>query len=161
MQAPIRTFGTGARGFNLYDGSLRHASFQSMTTHGDGSIGVQVSKPLPVLEISGDLSTEGGEGQSLVKKVQVSLKAIALSVKPGGDVGSIAVGGQVRTAGDNVVTVEAGEVGRIAVGGGITAEGTNSDAVHVRGEVLGLEAIAIHAHNGQDLLPVPEIARTP
>ena len=93
MQAPIETFGAGARGFNLYGGSLRHASFKSIATHGDGSIGVQVSKPLPLLEISGDLTTEGGEGQSLVKGVQVSLKAIALSIKPGAEVGSIIVGG--------------------------------------------------------------------
>lgn len=47
VQAPIETFGNGARGFNLYDGSLRHASFESIATHGDGSFGVQVSKPMP------------------------------------------------------------------------------------------------------------------
>ena len=87
VQAPIQTYGIGARGFNLYDGSLRHASFATIATHGDGSVGVQVSKPLPILEISGDLSTDGGEGQSLVKGVQMSLKAIALSVKPGAEVG--------------------------------------------------------------------------
>lgn len=56
VQAPIQTFGPGARGFNLYDGSLRHASFRTIATHGDGSVGVQVSKPLPILEISGDLA---------------------------------------------------------------------------------------------------------
>jgi hypothetical protein len=43
VQAPIETFGTGARAFNLYDGSLRHASFENIATHGDGSVGVQVS----------------------------------------------------------------------------------------------------------------------
>jgi hypothetical protein len=114
VQASIETFGTGARGFNLYDGTLRHASSESIATHGDGSVGVQVSKPLPNLEISGDLTTDGGEGQSLVKGVQVSLKAIALSIKPGADVGAIRVGGQVRTAGDNVISVEIdGDVGQI------------------------------------------------
>jgi hypothetical protein len=44
---------SSARGFNVYDGSLRHSSFESITTHGDGSVGVQVSKALPVLETSG------------------------------------------------------------------------------------------------------------
>ena len=67
VQAPIETFGTGARGFNLYDGSLRHASFASIATHGDGSVGVQVSKPLPILEISGHLTTEGGEARASSK----------------------------------------------------------------------------------------------
>ena len=153
VKAPIQTFGSGARGFNLYDGSLRHASFATIATHGDGSVGVQVSKPLPILEISGDLSTEGGEGQSLVKGVQMSLKAIALSVKPGAEVGKIVVGGQVRTAGDNVISVEIdGDVERIEITGGVTAEGDHSDGMHVRGEVDGLDAIAVHARDGDDLV---------
>jgi len=132
---------------------LRHASFQSIATHGDGSVGVQVSKPLPILEISGDLTTEGGEGQSLVKGVQVSLKAIALSIKPGADVGMISVGGQVRTAGDNVITVEIdGDVGQIEVAGGVVAEGANSDAIHVRGDMAGLDSLSAQAANGQALV---------
>jgi hypothetical protein len=153
VEAPIQTFGSGARGFNLYDGSLRHASFSSIATHGDGSVGVQVSKPLPILEISGDLTTDGGEGQSLVKGVQMSLKAIALSVKPGAKVGAITVGGQVRTAGDNVISVELdGAVERIAIAGGVTAGGTGSDGIHVRGEIPGLEAIKVHAPHGHELV---------
>ncbi|WP_326701349.1 hypothetical protein OG909_30990 [Streptomyces sp. NBC_01754] len=55
VQAPITTHGTGARGFNLYDGSLRHASFDSIATTGDGATGVQVSTERPRLEIRGDL----------------------------------------------------------------------------------------------------------
>ena len=35
VQAPIETFGPGARGFNLYDGSLNQATFQSIATRGD------------------------------------------------------------------------------------------------------------------------------
>jgi hypothetical protein len=70
-------------------------------THGDGSIGVQVSRLLPVLEIKGELSTEGGEGMSLVKGVQMTLKAIALSVEPGGSVGKVTIGGELRTTGAN------------------------------------------------------------
>ena len=153
MQAPIETFGTGARGFNLYDGSLRHASFKSIATHGDGSVGVQVSKPLPLLEISGDLTTEGGEGQSLVKGVQVSLKAIALSIKPGAEVGSIIVGGQVRTSGDNMITVELdGDVGQIEIAGGVAAQGKHSDAVHARGAIPGLADVSIKTANGLDIV---------
>jgi hypothetical protein len=67
VQAQISTFGTGARGFNLDDGTLRHASFESIATHGDGAVGVQVSKPLSLLEISEDLTTEGGEVPDIVE----------------------------------------------------------------------------------------------
>lgn len=151
VQAPVQTFGTGARGFNVYDGSLDHASFESIVTHGDGSTGVQVSKPLPVLEIRGDLSTEGGEGMSLVKGVQMTLKAVALSVKPGGSIGTVAIGGALRTSGANVVTLEAeGEIGEIAVANGITATGAGSDAVHLTDrDIRGLDKVKISAHDGE------------
>ena len=116
-------------------------------------MGIQVSKPLPILEISGDLTTEGGEGQSLVKGVQVALKAIALSIKPGADVGSIRVGGQVRTAGDNVITVGIdGDVGQIELPGGVVTNGNNSDSIHTRGSVSGLDEVSIHTANGQDMV---------
>ena len=88
VQAPIQTNGKGARGFNLYDGSLRQARFASVATRGDGSVGIQISKPLGTLTVSGDVTTSGGEGLSLVKGVQVVLKAVGLSIKPGGEVGS-------------------------------------------------------------------------
>jgi hypothetical protein len=136
VRAPIHTFGTGARGFNFYEGSLRHASFASIATHGAGAIGVQVSRPLDLLEVAGDLTTAGGEGQSLVRGVQVALKAIALSIKPGGAVGAIAVGGQVRTTGDDVVSVEIdGEVGRIDVAGGVVAAGQGGRHPRPRGRL--------------------------
>jgi hypothetical protein len=155
VRAPIETLGTGARGFNLYDGFLRHASFENVATHGDGSVAVQVSKPLPILEISGDLTTEDGEGESLVKGVQVSLKAIALSIKPGAEVGTIRVGGQVRTAGDNVITAEIdGDVGHIQIVGGVVADGNGSDAIHTRGMFPGLTEVTSKTANGQNMVQI-------
>jgi hypothetical protein len=106
VRAPIETFGAGARGFNFYAGTLRHASFRSIATHGDGSIGIQISRPLPVLEIAGDLTTDGGEAQSLVKGAQVVLQAVALSVKPGGRIGRLSVGGQVCARAPGVPSIE-------------------------------------------------------
>lgn len=106
VRAPIETFGAGARGFNFYAGTLRHASFRGIATHGDGSIGIQISRPLPVLEIAGDLTTDGGEAQSLVKGEQVVLQAVALSVKPGGRIGRLSVGGQVCARAPGVPSVE-------------------------------------------------------
>jgi hypothetical protein len=157
VRAPIQTFGTGARGFNLYDGSLRHASFDRIATVGDGSVGVQVSRDLPTLEIRGDLSTQGSEGQSLVKGVQTQLKAIALSVKADGRIGSVIVGGQICTRGDDVVSVEIdGEVDALRVAGGIVAEGQRSDAVHVRDNHLDLAHIEITAVDGERIVRTPD-----
>lgn len=153
VRAPIQTFGTGARGFNFYAGTLRHASFHSIATHGDGSIGIQVSRDLPVLEIAGDLTTDGGEGPSLVKGVQVSLKAIALSVQAGGHVGSGTVGGRLRTAGDGVLTVEIeGRLDDLRVAGGISAEGHRSDGLRLHGPGPDLTGLTITARDGEPVI---------
>lgn len=152
VQAPIQTFGPGARGFNVYDGSLRHASFTSIATHGDGSIGVQVSKHLPILEITGDLTTEGGEGTSLVKGVQVVLKAVALSIKPTGHVGSATVGGAITTSGDGVTSVEfEGRIDAFEVAGGIAATGTGSDGVHLA-DASVLKGVRVSSASGRDVV---------
>jgi hypothetical protein len=156
VRAPIQTFGKGARGFNLYDGSLREASFESIETHGDGSIGVQLSKPLPKLTIAKKLSTEGGEGLSLVKGVQLTLKAIALSIKPGGALDELQVGGSISTSGDDVVTVElADRVGTWDVPGGILATGNGSDGVHYTGEGRVPAGVTVTAQRGSDTVEVP------
>jgi hypothetical protein len=153
VQAPIETFGAGARGFNLYDGSLQHASFQSIATHGDGSIGVQVSKNLPVLDIAGDLTTDGDEGMSLVKGVHMRLKAVALSVKQGGQIGTLNVGGRIHTAGDDVVTIEIeGDLGQLTVAGGISAAGNGSDAVHTGDGGPDFADITLTSEHGKALV---------
>lgn len=136
VQAPILTTGPGARGFNLYDGSLKEASFHSIKTTGDGSIGIQVSKPLGSLIVHHDVETTGGEGMSLVKGVQVSLKATAFSVKPGGTIDSVTIGGSLRTRGDGVVTYEVddgGTVKELTVGASIEALGAASTRTRIRG----------------------------
>jgi hypothetical protein len=138
VQAPILTTGSGARGFNLYDGSLKEASFHSIRTTGDGSVGIQVSKPLGSLTVHNDVETTGGEGTSLVKGVQMTLKAIAFSVKPGGTIESVTVGGSLRTRGDHVVTfdVEKGaRIGTLSIGGSVVALGAGSKATRLEGEV--------------------------
>ncbi|WP_067821363.1 hypothetical protein [Nocardia inohanensis] len=153
VRAPIATHGTGARGFNLYDGTLREANFTDITTTGDGSVGVQISKPLGTLTISGNLTTRGGTGISLVKGVQTRLSAVALSIKPGARIDRIAVGGSIESAGDEVTAVELeGVVGDFSVTGGIRASGKNSDAVHVAGEVPGLDAIMLTVADGRPIV---------
>jgi len=145
VQAPVTTHGVGARGFNVYDGHLASARFQRIVTYGDGAVGVQVSKDLPLLEIADDIRTAGGAGQSLVRGVQVRLRAIAVSVEAGGRIGRLAVGGSLRSDGDDVITLEAaGAVGELTAGE-IAARGVGSDAVRVSGSgsVGGLDSVAV------------------
>jgi hypothetical protein len=149
----IRTTGKGARGFNLYDGSLREARFAAIETTGDGSVGIQISKPLGSLTVAGDVTTTGGEGMSLVKGVQMPLKAVALSIKEGGQVDAIQIGGRLATEGDNVTTLEIeGTVSALSVAGGIHAAGRGSDAAHVGAGAPDLAGIDVTAADGEGLV---------
>lgn len=153
VEAPIETTGLGARGFNVYDGSLNEAIFDSITTRGDGSVGVQVSRDLPKLTIKGSLSTSGGTGESLVKGVLMPLSAIALSVKPTGNIGSVDIGENISTDGDGLSTVDLeGPVGSLAVGGKIIANGAGASSVRIAG-ITGpnLDGLTLEAPNGQPM----------
>jgi hypothetical protein len=153
VQAPLTTHGLGARGFNVYDGSLASARFQSISTHADGAVGIQVSKDLPVLEITDSVTTFGGRGTSLVRGVQTQLTAIAVSVQPGGRIGRLTAGGSLTTHGDAVVTLDVeGALGVITVQKGITASGAGSDAVRIAGDVPGLETVPVSAAHGRPIV---------
>lgn len=159
VQAPVATYGSGARGFNLYDGRLDNARFKSITTHADGAAGIQVSKDLPVLDITGDVTTNGGRGPSLVRGQQVQLDAIAVSVQPGGRIGRLSVGGSLSTHGDYVVTLDVeGTIGTLKVQQGITATGVGSDAVRLTGEVAGLGEVQVTAAHGQRIVSRMNVA---
>jgi len=150
IQAPVTTYGVGARGFNVYDGRLGSARFQSISTHADGAIGIQVAKDLPVLEITGSVTTFGGRGTSLVRGAQTQLSAIAVSVQPGGRIGRLTALGCLGTHGDGIVTLDVeGTLGAITVQHGITASGVGSDAVRVTGEAAGLDEVHASAAHGQ------------
>jgi hypothetical protein len=150
VQAPIVTTGKGARGFNHYDGNLNEARFESISTTGDGSIGIQVSRPLARLSVAGDVATTGGEGLSLVRGVQVTLQAIALSVKAEGSVGTLAIGGKLATSGDHVTTLDVeGHVGHCTIDGGVEAAGQSSDAARITGNGIDLKGLALTAKHGE------------
>lgn len=100
--APIETHGLGARGFNLYDGQLQKATFHSITTGGDGAIGIQLSKPFGQILVMGDIHTTGGEGESLVRGKIVHLKANGLSLKPGVKGEALVIKGQVVAKGHGI-----------------------------------------------------------
>ncbi|MBU6510213.1 MAG: hypothetical protein KGQ73_08530, partial [Gammaproteobacteria bacterium] len=132
-EAEIITHGLGARGFNQYDGTVRNIRFKSIETFGDGSIGIQVSKPVGTITVDGDVTTHGSIGNTLVKGVNMQLPAEAFSVKPGGVVERLIVGGNLITHGAKVTTyaVEGGKVNAIDVKGAVIADGQGSDAVLV------------------------------
>ncbi len=137
VNAPIITEGKGARGFNLYDGTLESATFDAITTTGDGSIGIQVSKPLGTLTVRGDVETTGGEGLSLVRGVQMTLQAIAVSVKSGAHIGTLTVDGAIRTRGAGITAFEVleGAVIDSFSAGTIEALGDGAQAEVVEGSI--------------------------
>ena len=122
---PIETFGSGARAFNQYDGTIDEATFAGLITHGDGSIGMQVSRPVGSISITGDIETHGGIGDSLVKGVIMELEAMALSIQADGHIQKLTVGGNLITHGDGVTTVrvDGGTADTTTIGGEIQALG--------------------------------------
>ncbi len=132
-EAAITTYGLGARGFNQYDGTVRNIRFKSIETFGDGSIGIQVSKPVGTITVDEGVTTHGSVGNTLVKGVNMLLPAEAFSVKPGGVVERLTVGGDLVTHGDKVNTyaVEGGKVLAVDIKGKVLANGEGSNAVLV------------------------------
>lgn len=134
-QAPIETFGLGARGYNQYDGTLEEGHFSSIMTFGDGAIGVQISQEVGTLTFDGGIITRGGVGKSLVKGVITDLPAYALSIKDGGIVSEIAINGNLQTDGDNVSSFNVepnAVVYKMTVAGEIVANGANSEPLNIQ-----------------------------
>ncbi len=130
VQAPIETFGLGARGFNVYTGTVQTATFDRITTHGDGSVGIQIGQPVGAITVHRGIETFGGTGDSLVKGVIVNLSAIALSVKPGGSATSIEVGGGLTTHGKGVAPLEIqGDIGIFHVEDRLRALGSGFEKI--------------------------------
>jgi hypothetical protein len=67
VDAPIETFGQGARGFNVYTGTVNSAQFERIVTHADGAVGIQISRPVGRIKVRRGIETFGGAGDSLVK----------------------------------------------------------------------------------------------
>lgn len=129
----IETFGIGSRGFNQYDGTVEKAIFHSIITHGNGSIGMQISKPVGSIIIQNGIVTKGSVGETLVKGVIMTLPADGISVKSGGEIKELIISGGIVTNGDNVhsYNVEGGIVHKLVMEGEIVANGDNSLAVSI------------------------------
>ncbi|TQR21593.1 hypothetical protein [Psychrobacillus vulpis] len=141
----IETNGVGARGFNVYAGSAKHAEFQRIVTHANASVGIQVSRPVGILIIHEDIETYGGEGESLVKGVITQLSADGLSVKEGGTIDKVEIGGKIVTNGPNVNSLHVqGEIKAISVKGGIYSKGFGSKAVLIENGGVSLNGIEIY-----------------
>jgi hypothetical protein len=119
VEAPIETFGQGARGFNVYNGTVNHAEFDRIVTHADGAVGVQISQPIGTMVVRRGIETFGGTGPSLVKGVVQNLPATALSIKPGAAAQLIKVEGGLRSHGKDIFPLEQqGVVQNLIVAGG-------------------------------------------
>lgn len=132
-RSDFTTYGQGARGYNQYDGTVDTINFKSVTTYGNGSVAIQISKPIGTLTVSENVATHGGIGTSLVKGVNVELPAYALSVKAGGEIARLSVGGTLSTGGDGVTAyiIETGGVVRDAKIGGVVARGQGAKASEI------------------------------
>ena len=132
----IETFGGGARAFNQYDGTIDKAKFHELRTHGDGSIGMQISQPVGTIEIVKNIETMGGIGDSLVKGVIMRLEATALSLQPGAEVKKLEVGGDLVTHGDKLtsVRVNGGKVSEFVHHGAIRALGKEAQDLIVEND---------------------------
>jgi len=127
MEAPIETYGLGARGFNVYTGTIRSGDFDRIVTHGDGAVGVQISQPVGSLIFRRGIETHGGTGKSLVKGVLQDLAAIALSIKPGGSAEAIRVLGGLHSHGKDVQAFEQhGSIESLYIEGGFSSEARTS-----------------------------------
>lgn len=130
VTAPIETFGQGARGFNVYTGTVNFAEFDRVTTHADGAVGIQISQPIGQLVVRRGIETFGGTGQSLVKGVVMTLSAIGLSVKPGGSVREVDISGGIKTNGSGVSPIEQhGAIESLRIAGGCVAAGGGFDKI--------------------------------
>jgi hypothetical protein len=120
VRAPIETFGHGARGFNVYEGKLGRALFDRITTHGDGAVGVQIWQPVQRLVVRRGIETKGGTGPSLVKGRMTTLSATGLSIRPGGVVAEVDIGGGLLARGPGMAPLELlGQAGAFRVSGGL------------------------------------------
>ena len=130
VQAPIETFGQGARGFNVYAGTVGSAEFDRIVTHADGAVGLQVSQPIGTILVKRGIETFGGAGESLVKGVVIRLSPIAFSIKPGGAVERAEIRGGLITHGPRIEALELhGRVGALVVEGGLAAAGGGFEAI--------------------------------
>jgi hypothetical protein len=130
VTAPIETFGQGARGFNVYTGTVDVADFDRVVTHADGAVGIQISQPIGRLIVRRGIETFGGTGQSLVKGVVMTLSAIGLSIKPGGSAREIEIAGGIKTNGAGVAPIENhGAIETLRVVGGLVAAGGGFDKI--------------------------------
>ncbi|MCU9534022.1 hypothetical protein [Streptococcus sp. CSL10205-OR2] len=132
----ITTNGLGARGFNQYDGTIEKAYFEKIVTKGNGSIGMQFSKPVGDITIGSDISTSGSVGQTLVKGQIMTLAADAISVLAGGSIKTLDVKGNIETHGANVVSyhVNGGTVDKMTVAGKVIAKGEGAKEVVVEND---------------------------
>ena len=123
LEAPIETFGQGARGFNIYAGTVHTATFDRIVTHADGAVGIQISQPAGSIRVHRGIETHGGAGPSLVKGVIQQLSAIALSIKTGADVETIKITGGLKTHDPQALPLELlGSVGNLSIDGGCVVE---------------------------------------
>ena len=128
--AVLETFNLGARGFNVYTGTVRSAQFDRIVTRADGAVGIQISRPVGEITVRRGIETHGGTGKSLVKGVVMPLSAIGISIKPGGSARRLVVGGGVITHGAGISPLELhGVVEALEISDGVASLGGGFEGI--------------------------------
>ena len=83
-------------------GTIGKAKFTDIETFGDGAVGIQISQPVGDIIVKNNVVTHGGVGKSLVNGLVLKLSADAISIKKGGKVDSLSIGGDIITHGKDV-----------------------------------------------------------
>ena len=84
INAPIETFGEGARGFNVYDGTVKLAVFDRVTTHAGARSAFNSPSRSAGSSCIGALRPSAAKANRWSRENTVKLTAVALSIKPGG-----------------------------------------------------------------------------
>lgn len=111
VEGPITTFGTGARGLNVYLGRIGSADIHQIDTHGDAAVGIQLTRPVRQLTVRHGIRTRGGVGPGLVRGEIVQLPAVALSLLEGAEVAYLRLLGPLHADEGSAVQIQ----GRVAV----------------------------------------------
>ena len=138
--ADIETFGVGARGFYMFDGTVKDIHFNKITTHGDAACGVQFDRYIDVMSFSKGVEVFGNAINVLFADTVVKASADAISLKQGATVRLLKVTGDLISHGTDVHTIccEAA-IEKMMVSGRVVATGDKSVALKVKDGYFGAD----------------------
>jgi hypothetical protein len=151
--ADIETFGVGARGFYMFDGTIKDIHFNKITTHGDAACGVQFDRYIDVMSFSKGIETFGNAINVLFADTVVKASADAVSLKQGATVRLLKVTGDLVSHGEDVHTIsDEAAIEKLLVSGRVVATGAKSVALKVKEGYFGADNTEFTSEQGAAVL---------